>query len=494
VIASAKGADLFYTVRGRGPACLVLSTIGTDPYERLMPEALDDFLQLVFVDLRGGGKSTGDPDALTFDVVADDLDAIRGALGLERVAVLGHSILGVLAIEYARRRPDHVSHVIAVGMPPTGDMVALGASATKFFERDASADRKQVWKENRAQLPANASLRQTTQAQTPMRFFDARLDTAPLFADSVVKMPLLQHLMGSLTPDWDITAGASELTVPILLALGRYDYTVPHTLWDPIVGTLPGLTAYRFESSGHHPFFEEPDLFVDVVTRWMAVAPGSAPRPEEPEWVEAPGEPEVESIHEPVAAEALAPDDAGDVDAADAVDDEPPVPAAREVVPQDPRALALIDELGLGTHPEGGYYRPVYRSVSRVQPADDRSSRASLTTIYFLLAAGQHSRWHRVRSDEVWHFYEGDPIELLVADPELLQIERVRLGPVPDGMRPVYVVPAGWWQAARPTGAYGLVGCTVAPGFEFDDFSFLRDDPEMFRALRLLDPRLVDLA
>jgi predicted cupin superfamily sugar epimerase len=129
-----------------------------------------------------------------------------------------------------------------------------------------------------------------------------------------------------------------------------------------------------------------------------------------------------------------------------------------------------------------------------VQPADDRSSRASLTTIYFLLAAGQHSRWHRVRSDEVWHFYEGDPIELLVADPELLQVERVRLGPVPDGMRPVYVVPAGWWQAARPTGAYGLVGCTVAPGFEFDDFSFLRDDPEMFRAIRLLDPRLVDLA
>ncbi len=77
---------------------------------------------------------------------------------------------------------------------------------------------------------------------------------------------------------------------------------------------------------------------------------------------------------------------------------------------------------------------------------------------------------------------------------ELLQVERVTLGPAAGLTRPVHVVPAGWWQAARPTGAYGLVGCTVAPGFEFDDFSFLRDDPAMFRALRLLDPSLADLA
>ena len=108
------------------------------------------------------------------------------------------------------------------------------------------------------------------QAQTPMRFFEARLDTAPLFADSVVNLTLLQHLMGTLTPDWDVTAAAADLTVPMLLALGRYDYTTPHVLWEPVVGLLPDVTARRFEESGHHPFFEEPDLFVDVVTEWMA--------------------------------------------------------------------------------------------------------------------------------------------------------------------------------------------------------------------------------
>ncbi len=486
MIVASKGANLFYTVRGQGPTCLVLSSIGTAPYERLMPEALDDHLQLVFVDLRGGGKSTGNAEDLTFDLLADDLDAIRRALRVERVAVFGHSILGVLAIEYARRRPAHVSHVIAVGTPPSGDMVTLSANATKFFERDASADRKQVLKENLARLPANASLRQTMQAQTPMRFFEARLDTAPLFADSVVNLTLLQHLMGTLTPDWDVTAAAADLTVPMLLALGRYDYTTPHVLWEPVVGLLPDVTARRFEESGHHPFFEEPDLFVDVVTQWMA---------------DTSGVPHVSSrAPQPIADFEERPTESGgemipEGDPASAGEHPVDVPQApEEVEPEDPRALALIDHLSLERHPEGGYYRSLYRSVSRVQPADDRSSRASLSTIYFLLASGQHSRWHRVRSDEAWHFYEGDPIELLVADPELLQVERVALGALAGGGVPVHVVPAGWWQAARPMGAYGLVGCTVAPGFEFDDFSFLRDDDAMFRALRLLDPSLADLA
>ncbi len=461
---SVKGAELFYSVRGIGPTCLVLSAIGTKPYERLMPEALDDFLQLVFVDLRGGGRSTGDPADLTFDVLAEDLDAIRTALGVERVAILGHSILGVLAIEYGRRRQASVSHVIAVGTPPRGDMVALAASAKTFFDQDASAARKQILRDNLALLPPNASVRQITQAQTPMRFFDATLDTAPLFAGSEVKGQLLQHLMGTLTPEWDVTVGASGLQVPILLALGRYDYTVPHTLWEPVIDGLPGVTLQRFERSGHHPFFEEPELFAHVLRRWMA--DGASPV-------------RLEVSESPDTSERASTIDEPEEEAVPVID--------------DPRARALVDQLGLAPHPEGGHYRQVYRSKDRVWPADDRTARASLTTIYFLLTSGTHSRWHRVQSDEAWHFYEGGPVELLVADPELRRIERITLGSLASGNRPVYVVPAGWWQAARPVGTYGLVGCTVAPGFEFDDFGFLRDDAAAEAALRALDPTLADL-
>ena len=78
----------------------------------------------------------------------------------------------------------------------------------------------------------------------------------------------------------------------------------------------------------------------------------------------------------------------------------------------DARASQLIERLGLVAHPEGGCFRQVYRSSTTVQPADDRGARPSLTTIYFLLVSGEVSRWHRVASDEAWHYYEGDPLEL----------------------------------------------------------------------------------
>ena len=94
-----SGAELFYATRGRGPACIVLSSIGTIPYERMMPAQLDAHLQLVFVDPRGAGRSSGDASDLTFNVLADDLDAIRRAIGVSTIAVMGHSILGALAIE-----------------------------------------------------------------------------------------------------------------------------------------------------------------------------------------------------------------------------------------------------------------------------------------------------------------------------------------------------------------------------------------------------------
>ncbi len=145
----------------------------------------------------------------------------------------------------------------------------------------------------------------------------------------------------------------------------------------------------------------------------------------------------------------------------------------------------LIDRLALAPHPEGGYYREIYRSSGTVErtDGDKRSTRSSLTTIYFLLERGQQSRWHVVASDEVWHFYDGAPLELIsfdprsASDPKGGRLTRAILGSVASGQghQQVAVVPAGFWQAARPLGAYSLTGCTVGPGFEFDDFQFVVD-------------------
>ncbi len=154
----------------------------------------------------------------------------------------------------------------------------------------------------------------------------------------------------------------------------------------------------------------------------------------------------------------------------------------------DGRAAELIRSLDLAEHPEGGYFREVFRSSREVLSGPDK--RSALTTIYFLLVAGNHSRWHVVRSDEVWHYYEGDPLELLVVDPDDRTMRRTRLGPAAEAQEPVRIVPAEHWQAARSTGAYTLVGCSVGPGFEFADFKLLTDLPETASRFRQTVPDL----
>jgi predicted cupin superfamily sugar epimerase len=154
------------------------------------------------------------------------------------------------------------------------------------------------------------------------------------------------------------------------------------------------------------------------------------------------------------------------------------------------RAAELIASLGLAPHPEGGWYREVFRSSRRVTPHDGRDSRSALTHIDFLLAAGQASAWHRVRSDEVWQLLEGGPLRLWLMPPTLDEVAAVTLG---GGTPPRHVVAAHWWQAAEPLGAFAYVGATVVPGFEFTDFDFMRAHPVPCAALQRLDPALARL-
>jgi predicted cupin superfamily sugar epimerase len=134
-------------------------------------------------------------------------------------------------------------------------------------------------------------------------------------------------------------------------------------------------------------------------------------------------------------------------------------------------ARELIDALGLEPHPEGGFYRETFRSVATVQK-EPGVARSASTAIYFLLPAGTFSAWHRVASDEVWHHYGGDPVELHLLD-DSNGHRMVTLGSdVLHGHAPQHVVPARVLQAALPVGTrYALCGCTVAPGFDFADFS-----------------------
>ena len=135
----------------------------------------------------------------------------------------------------------------------------------------------------------------------------------------------------------------------------------------------------------------------------------------------------------------------------------------------------LIERLALQPHPEGGWYRELYRSAERVQTA--RGDRAALTQIYYLLEPGQFSRWHVIDSEEVWHFYAGAGLELYCYDPVSEKLQCHILGSPLEGNDSVAVIPPGCWQAARPLNGFALVGCSVAPGFEFSEFRFVSGMP-----------------
>ena len=134
----------------------------------------------------------------------------------------------------------------------------------------------------------------------------------------------------------------------------------------------------------------------------------------------------------------------------------------------------LIDKYKLVPHPEGGYYAVVYESKQAVMSPVVNKDRKAITHIYFLLLKGQVSKFHKVAHDEIWNFYEGDPVKLIKYNGSTVGEDIIG----PGCSDYAAIVEGGFYQASETTGVYSLFGCRVAPGFEFKDFSFLCDKLE----------------
>ncbi|MFT5170784.1 MAG: putative cupin superfamily sugar epimerase [Candidatus Marinamargulisbacteria bacterium] len=139
------------------------------------------------------------------------------------------------------------------------------------------------------------------------------------------------------------------------------------------------------------------------------------------------------------------------------------------------RAEAIINELEMDAHPEGGFYKEVHRSSVRVLSQAVGGDRSAVTDIYFLLPQGVVSRFHRVFHEEIWHFYEGSPLLIHTIGAIDSHYGRFKLGASDGCLSYKKIILASEWQAAEAPEGYALVGCTVAPGFEFEDFQMLRD-------------------
>ena len=272
--------DIFYTIAGTGPTCLVPSLAGTPIYERTFTPALQDVMQLVFVELRGNRTTTGEIDALTFDAMVDDLEGVRRALGLGRVAVLGHSAHSILALAYAARYPELTSHVLAIAGAP-GLSAGLAARRATYWDLVASPERKRILAENQARLTEEVLARLTPSeriivpyaASGPLYFPDPTYDCTPLWEGHEQISDRLfarfwgpQGQFGAFDPE----ASLPDVVAPLFIAQGVFDFVAPPHTWAGQLEKLPNATYRAFERSGHYPQLDEPELFGKAVAGWLA--------------------------------------------------------------------------------------------------------------------------------------------------------------------------------------------------------------------------------
>jgi proline iminopeptidase len=274
------GIDIFYTIAGVGPTCLVPSLAGTPIYERTFTPALQDVMQLVFVELRGNRTATGEIDALTFDAIVDDLDGVRRALGLDRVAVLGHSAHALLALAYAARYPERTSHVLAVAGAP-GMTAGVFARAATYLDLVASPERKRILAENRARLTEEVLARLTPSerfiasyaANGPLCFPDPTYDCTPLWAGhEQISEGMFARFWGPQGQfgTFDPEASLPKVVAPAFIAQGVFDFITPPHVWAGELEKLPNATYRVFERSGHYPQLDEREPFREAVAGWLA--------------------------------------------------------------------------------------------------------------------------------------------------------------------------------------------------------------------------------
>jgi proline iminopeptidase len=256
---------------------MIASLAGTPIYERTFSANLRRHLKMIFVEPRGNRSDVGDAAGLTIDRIVDDLDNLRAELNLERIAVLGHSVNGFIAMRYAARYPDHASHAIVVGGSPTRD-ASLAAEQEKYWAVIASKERKEILRRNRERIrdalskatPDDAIIINYI-ANGPIYWYDARFDCTDLWKGHFSNAQMFQQLLG---PDgtfsrWDPTVEFSNVRCPVLIASGVFDFAAVPTAWHKIKDLLANHTYVAFEKSGHYPHFEQQELFDATLLQWL---------------------------------------------------------------------------------------------------------------------------------------------------------------------------------------------------------------------------------
>lgn len=269
--------ELNYIIEGEGQSAIVIGS--AKYYNRVFSRNLRKQLRLVFLDHRGfvPAPEHAEIEDYALDKILDDIENVRKQLQLGKILIIGHSGHSYMALEYAKKYPQNVTHVVMIGISPD-----LGDETERLIERrwHESVDpiRQQVLEENKrritneelAELPPGEGFIKTYVRNGPMAWYDPHFDSTPLWEGVTINAEMFGYMWGHVFREIDITQGLSDFKKPVFLALGRYDYLVgPASMWDPIRPLFQDLTVRVFEKSGHTPPYEEPELFDAALLAWL---------------------------------------------------------------------------------------------------------------------------------------------------------------------------------------------------------------------------------
>lgn len=267
--------DLGYRVEGQGRNVLVVGS--SIYYPRTFSAELRRHFKLAFVDHRGFANTTEPSSVSDYELprVLEDVELARRELALDKVVIVGHSGHAYMALEYAKRYPANVTHVVLIAAGPSQSHMHLELAEQHWQEA--------VCPERKAHLEQDLRILGAELAASPEKrfitfclrlgarsWYDPTFDAAPLWEGVSVNMVGIDHLWGEVFRDLDIREGLPELQAPVFLALGRFDYLVaPLGAWQPYRDHFHDLTVRVFDRSSHTPQLEESELFDRELLTWL---------------------------------------------------------------------------------------------------------------------------------------------------------------------------------------------------------------------------------
>jgi len=268
------GSKLKFVVKGMGLPCLVIGS--SIYYPRTFSSDLYAHLKMYYVDMKWFAKDyePENLDHVDINSIVDDVEQIRLALGLEKPLILGHSIHGTIATEYVKKYSDKVSGLIVISSPCEWGNEIYDSKSKALWET-ASVERKKLQEENWGKLKEIDRLTGQKEASarynnmSPQYWYDPRYDATWLWDDMTVHSEVTQHLFNNVFKNYNMFNPVVNIPIPVFLALGKYDYVIPYTLWKKKYESIPNFNYVLFEKSGHTPQLEESELFDKALVNWL---------------------------------------------------------------------------------------------------------------------------------------------------------------------------------------------------------------------------------